>query len=139
MSIPKEPQFHPKTYSQQNHYYKSRIIIGTKSLPFNPNSPLTLFIDINSCFATVEHQYNPSLRGNPIAIAAYTGPTGTIVASSIEAKKLEIKTGMRVAEAQKIYPGFLENLSIEKTRNDDLTEAVSKGRVEFGKLIEIKS
>jgi len=104
MSIPKEPQFHPKTYSQQNHYYKSRIIIGTKSLPFNPNSPLTLFIDINSCFATVEQQYNPSLRGNPVAIAAYTGPTGTIVASSIEAKKLGIKTGMRVAEAQKIYP-----------------------------------
>ncbi|OQY70809.1 MAG: hypothetical protein B6D44_15245 [Ignavibacteriales bacterium UTCHB2] len=41
-------------------------------------------------------------------------------------------------EAQKIYPGFLENLSIEKTKNDDLTAAVSKGRIEFGKLIEMK-
>lgn len=41
-------------------------------------------------------------------------------------------------EAQKIYPGFLENLSIEKTRNEDLTAAVSKGRVEFGKFIEMK-
>ncbi len=52
----------------------------------------------------MEQQYNPSLRGRPLAIAAYTGPTGTIIASSIEAKKLGIKTGMRVNEAKKIAP-----------------------------------
>jgi DNA polymerase-4 len=82
-------------------------LTGVKSLPFNPAIPYKLFIDINSCFATVEQQYNPSLRGKPLAIAAYAGPTGTIIASSIEAKKLGIKTGMRVNEAQKIFPKLI--------------------------------
>ena len=85
----------------------SSFFTGTKSLPFNSAQPLTLFIDINSCFATVEQQYNPSLRGKPLAIAAYTGSTGTIVAASIEAKKLGIKTGMHVNEAQKIFPKII--------------------------------
>lgn len=79
-------------------------LTGVKNIPFNKSKPLKLFIDINSCFATVEQQYNPKLRNKPIAIAAYKGPSGCIIAPSIEAKELSIKTGMRVREAQKIYP-----------------------------------
>lgn len=41
-------------------------------------------------------------------------------------------------EAQKIYPGFLENLSIEKTKYDNLKTAVSIATDEFKKLIEVK-
>jgi len=41
-------------------------------------------------------------------------------------------------EAQKIYPGFLENLSIEKTGHNELAEAIRKQTVEFHKLIELK-
>lgn len=41
-------------------------------------------------------------------------------------------------EAQKIYPGFLENLNIEKTNHNDLAKAISEQTKEFKKLIELK-
>lgn len=69
-------------------------------LPINKNDPLIMHIDLNSCFATIEQQANPLLRGKPIAVAAYGTPNGCILAPSIEAKRLGIKTGMRVKEAR---------------------------------------
>ncbi|OIO13720.1 hypothetical protein COV53_06070 [Candidatus Gottesmanbacteria bacterium CG11_big_fil_rev_8_21_14_0_20_37_11] len=77
------------------------------SLPFNPKEPTILHIDLNSCFATVEQQANPKLRGKPIAVAAYTTPSGCIIAPSIEAKKLGIKVGMRVKDGKMIYPNLI--------------------------------
>ncbi len=69
-------------------------------LSFNPKPPTILHIDLNSCFATIEQQANPKLRGKPIAVAAYTTPAGCIIAPSIEAKKLGIKLVMRVKEGK---------------------------------------
>lgn len=66
-----------------------------------------MHLDLNSCFATVEQQANPLLRGKPIAVAAYTTAGGCILAPSIEAKKLGIKTGMRVADGKEIYPKLI--------------------------------
>jgi len=73
------------------------------NLGFNPKSPTIMHIDINSCFATIEQQANPKLRGKPIVVAAYTSPGGCILAASIEAKRFGIKTGMRVKEALPLY------------------------------------
>ncbi len=70
------------------------------NLPFNPKLPTIMHIDLNSCFATIEQQANPKLRGKPIAVAAYTNPSGCIVAPSIEAKRLGIKVGMRVKDGK---------------------------------------
>ncbi len=47
------------------------------------------------------------LRNKPIAVAAYDSPGGCIVAPSIEAKKLGIKTGMRVREGKIICPSLI--------------------------------
>lgn len=74
------------------------------NLGFNPQPPNVMWIDINSCFATIEQQANPLLRGKPVAVAAFPTPRGCILAASVEAKKLGIKTGMRVAEGRAIYP-----------------------------------
>lgn len=63
-----------------------------------------MHIDLNSCFATVEQQANPLLRNRPVGVAAYNSPRGVIIAPSVEAKKLGIKVGFRVAEAKKICP-----------------------------------
>lgn len=71
---------------------------------FNPSSPIWLHIDLNSCFATIEQQANPLLRGKPIAVAAYTTPRGCILAPSIEAKRFGVKTGMRVMEGKQLCP-----------------------------------
>lgn len=73
-------------------------------MEFNSNPSYNLHLDLNSCFASIEQQANPFLRGKPIIVAAFNSAKGCILASSIEAKRLGIKTGMWVAEAQKICP-----------------------------------
>ena len=65
-------------------------------LPFNVKPSTIMHIDLNSCFATIEQQANPHLRGKPVAVAAYDSPGGCILAPSVEAKRLGIKVGMRV-------------------------------------------
>lgn len=72
-------------------------------MEFSHNPATVMHVDINSCFATVEQQANPLYRGKPLAVAAYVEPHGCILAASTEAKKLGIKTGMRVGDAQNIY------------------------------------
>jgi len=57
-----------------------------------------MHIDLNSCFATIEQQANPLLRGKPLVVAAYDTPNACIIAPSIEAKRLGIKVGMRIRE-----------------------------------------
>lgn len=71
---------------------------------FSSSLPTLMHIDLNSCFATVEQQANPLLRGKPIVVAAYTTDRGCILAASVEAKRLGIKTGMRVGEGKSLYP-----------------------------------
>jgi DNA polymerase IV len=79
-------------------------------LEFNPASSTVMHIDLNSCFATVEQQANPFLRGKPVAVAAYETPNGCILAASVEAKRYGVggvQTGMRVKDGQKLCPGLI--------------------------------
>ena len=73
-------------------------------LGLNRAEPATLVVDLNCAFASIEQQHDPSLRGRPLAIAAYATEAATIVSSSREARDLGIKTGMRVFEAKALYP-----------------------------------
>jgi len=63
-----------------------------------------MHVDLNSCFATIEQQANPLLRGKPIVVAAYNPLNGCVVDPSIEAKRYGIKTGMTVRDATLLYP-----------------------------------
>lgn len=69
---------------------------------FTSHPPTTMYIDINSCFAAIEQQANPLIRGKPVVVAAYTTGNGCILAASTEAKKYGIKTGMRVKDAKRL-------------------------------------
>ncbi len=86
------------------HYSKNTI---NNTLSFNAKLSTLMHIDINSCFATIEQQANPLLRGKPVAVAAYDTPSGCILAPSVEAKKYGIKTGMRVKEGRVLYPELI--------------------------------
>src|SRR6202165_943104 len=79
----------------------------TVDLGLNTADPATLVIDLNCAFASIEQQHDPTLRGRPLAIAAYATDAATIVSSSREARDLGIKTGMRVFEARAIFPRVL--------------------------------
>src|SRR5207253_10753987 len=73
----------------------------------NTADPTTLVVDLNCAFASIEQQHDPSLRGRPLAIAAYATDAATIVSSSREARDLGIKTGMRAFEAKAIFPDIV--------------------------------
>jgi len=66
-----------------------------------------LLVDINSCFASIEQQANPLLRGKPVVVAAYESDRACILAASQEVKKLGIKTGWKINEAKKICPNLI--------------------------------
>ena len=76
-------------------------------LGLNTADPQTLVIDLNCAFASIEQQHDPSLRGRPLAIAAYATDAATIVSSSREARDLGIKTGMKVFEAKLLCPAVI--------------------------------
>lgn len=47
------------------------------------------------------------MRGRPTAVAAYTTANGCILAASVEAKKLGVKTGMRVKDGRLLAPALV--------------------------------
>jgi DNA polymerase IV len=64
----------------------------------------TLFLDLNSYFASVEQHVQPHLRGRPVAVAPITSDSGCCIAASYEAKRMGVKTGTRVGEAKRLCP-----------------------------------
>lgn len=79
----------------------------TSSLSVNTSAPLTVHIDLNSCFATIEKQANRLLRGRPVGVAAYDTPRGMILASCYLAKAQGVKLGVNVQEARQMCPGIV--------------------------------
>ena len=67
----------------------------------------SLYIDMNSFFASVEQQADPSLRGKPVGITAISAESGACVAASYEAKAYGVKTGTRVYDARRMCLGII--------------------------------
>jgi len=76
-------------------------------MEFNNAPGTVMHVDFNSCFASIEQQANPLLRGKPVVVAAFATDKGCILAASVEAKRLGIKTGFRVIDGKKICPGLI--------------------------------
>jgi DNA polymerase-4 len=74
---------------------------------YNPETPLIMHIDLNSCFATVEQQARPLLRGRPVAIVNRRTEHTMIVTASYEAKAQGVGLGMRLRDARKICPDIV--------------------------------
>ncbi len=69
--------------------------------------PSVMHIDLNSCFATVEQQARPRLRGRPVAIINRRTEHTMIITASYEAKARGVKLGMSVKEARKLCPDLV--------------------------------
>jgi len=61
-------------------------------------------IDMNSYFASVEQQANPTLRGMPVGVCSYLHKNGCVIAASVEAKLRGVKVGMTVQDSRRICP-----------------------------------
>jgi DNA polymerase-4 len=83
------------------------MLIDDKVSLLNKSLPMTMHIDLNSCFAIIEQQANRLLRGRPVGVAAYDTPRGFIVAASYEAKAKGIKLGVNVQESRSMAPGIV--------------------------------
>ena len=98
-------------------------------LGLNKAAPATLVVDLNCAFASIEQQHDSTLRGRPLAIAAYATDAATIVSASREARDLGIKTGMRVFEAKAIFPSIAikePNPPRYRTVSDKLIEVMRR-------------
>lgn len=69
-----------------------------------PQNYANLFLDMNAFFASCEQQVQPTLRGRPIAVTPYTGPTGCVIAKSYQAKDFGIQTGDLIKDARTLCP-----------------------------------
>lgn len=65
-----------------------------------------LFVDMNSFFASVEQQVAPELRGRPVAVVPFLHDSTCVLAASVEAKRLGIKTGTNIGEAKRLAPNI---------------------------------
>ena len=86
-------------------------------------------IGLNCACASIEQQHDPSLRGRPVAIAAYATDAATIVSSSREARDLGIKTGMKVFEAKAIFKKIAirePNPPLYREASDQLIEIMER-------------
>jgi len=66
----------------------------------------TLFVDLNSYFASVEQQARPELRGKPVAVVPVKADSTCAIAASAEAKKFGVRTGTSVRDARRLCPGI---------------------------------
>lgn len=61
-------------------------------------------VDLNACFASLEQQSNPQLRGRPTAVVRKAQRVSVISAPSYEAKRRGVETGMTTPEAERRCP-----------------------------------
>lgn len=73
----------------------------------NTAEPQVMHIDLNSCFATVEQQARPLLRGWPLAVTNRLSVNACVVAASYEAKSRGLKVGMRLSDAKMLIPELI--------------------------------
>jgi len=81
--------------------------VAALQLPINPASPQVMHIDLNSCFAMVEQQARPSLRGRPVGVTNRKTKNACVVAASYEAKRAGVKVGMGFSEARLHAPDLI--------------------------------
>lgn len=67
----------------------------------------SLYVDLNSYFASVEQQADPALRGKPVAVVPVVADTTCAIAASYEAKRFGVKTGTIIADAKIMCPDLI--------------------------------
>ena len=66
-----------------------------------------MYIDMNSYFASCEQQRHPELRNKPVGVLTYNSPNASVIAASIEAKRMGVKTGMRLYDCKLLCPQII--------------------------------
>src|SRR5262249_9801611 len=65
---------------------------------------MSLLIDRDAVFASVEQAHHPHLRGKPVIVCGDPGRRGVVTAASYEARPFGVHAGMRLQEARRLCP-----------------------------------
>src|SRR5690606_27278084 len=76
------------------------------SSDYNRARPTVMHIDLNSCFASIEQQARPRLRGRPVAVLNRRTENTAVITASYEAKAHGVTVGMPFREAKQLCPGL---------------------------------
>lgn len=68
---------------------------------------VVMYVDMNSFFASCEQQESPFLRGKPIGVCTHPSTFSAVIAASVEAKKMGIKTAMRLNDCRQLCPEII--------------------------------
>jgi DNA polymerase-4 len=99
---------------------------------------VVMHADMNSYFASVEQQANPFLRGKPVAICSRLSRRACVIACSVEAKKLGVKTGFNLEEARELAPNIIA-LEVDPPKIKTTTERIFKIFADYTPQIEAYS
>ncbi len=96
-----------------------------------------ILVDMNAYFCSVEQIDHPELQGKPIGIT--NGNQGTcIITCSYEARAYGIRTGMRIKEAKRHYPDFIQ-IPARPERYAEISVNIMDALLEISPDIEIFS
>ncbi len=87
-------------------YLSAAMAINSNSISVKHNS-IVMYVDMNSYFASCEQQRHPHLRNKPIGVLTYDSPNASVIAASIEAKRMGVKTGMRLYDCKLLCPEII--------------------------------
>jgi len=88
-------------------HHRSTLILATMNTRDPSQLVNWLYLDMNSFFASVEQEMNPSLRGKPVAVVPLHADTTCCIAVSYEGKAFGVKTGTKVGDAKKLCPRMI--------------------------------
>lgn len=95
-----------------------------------------LHSDINSCYASIERLYDPTLCGKPLAVCGSAEKRHGIVLSKDDiAKKTGVKTGMAIWQAKRLCPE-LQIVTPHFDRYTKHADAVRKIYTDYTDLVE---
>lgn len=97
--------------------------------------PSVMLLDMNSFFATVEQQANPTYRNRPLGVCASLHKTSCLIAASKEAKRMGIKTGTVIWKAQRICPDIVL-VRAEPAKYRTVNKAFNKILADYSDKIE---
>jgi len=109
-----------------------------KTADYSQHWPRAIILtDMNAFFASVEQQDHPEWQGLPVGIT--NGRQGTcIITASYEARAYGIKTGMRLREARKLCPDFIQ-CPARPQRYAEVSTAIMQSLQQITPYIEIFS
>ncbi len=70
----------------------------------DPRTRRILHVDVDAFLASVEQALHPHLRGRPVIVGGLPSERNLVMSCSYEARAFGVRSGMRLAEAQRLCP-----------------------------------